>query len=118
MLLRCSQPLDQALLLLQQRTAGSVLYELYRSACVEEIEIIIELAGKLLKKVLRPRYASHRQAETPVYKDIFRAAAQHSNLPIFMNTHDWATLPASFHPRILARYEVLRSGAAAPAVPV
>ena len=42
----------------------------------------------------------------------FREALTDSNLPIFVDTHDWATLPASFHPRILARYEVLRSGAA------
>ena len=48
----------------------------------------------------------------------FREALTDSNLPIFVDTHDWATLPASFHPRILARYEVLRPGAAAPAVPV
>ena len=48
----------------------------------------------------------------------FREALTDSNLPIFVDAHDWATLPASFHPRILARYEVLRPGAAAPAVPV
>ena len=79
-LLRCSQALDQALTLLRGSAPGSVLYELYRSACVKEFEIIIELAGKLLKKALRPYYASHRQAETLVYKDIFRAAAQHGLL--------------------------------------
>ena len=47
----------------------------------------------------------------------FREALTDSNLPIFVDAHDWATLPASFHPRILARYEVLRAGAPAPAVP-
>lgn len=47
----------------------------------------------------------------------FREALTDSNLPIFVDVHDWATLPASFHPRILARYEVVRPGAAAPAVP-
>ena len=31
-----------------------------------------------------------------------------SNLPIFVDVHDWARLPESFHSRILARYEVLR----------
>lgn len=35
-----------------------------------------------------------------------------SNLPILVDVHDWARLPASFHERILARYEVLRSGSA------
>ena len=80
MLLRCSQALDQALLLFQQSAPGSVLYELYRSACMKEPEIIIELAGKLLKKALRPYYTSHRQVESLVYKDIFRAAAQYGLL--------------------------------------
>jgi predicted nucleotidyltransferase len=48
----------------------------------------------------------------------FREALTDSNLPIFVDAHDWATLPASFHPRILARYEVVRPSAPAPAVPV
>ena len=90
MLLRCSQALDQALLLLQQSAPGSVLYELYRSACVKEFEIIIELAGKLLKKVLRPYYASPRQAEMLVYKDIFRAAVQYGLLST-LEAERWLT---------------------------
>ena len=47
----------------------------------------------------------------------FREALTDSKLPIFVNAHDWATLPASFHPRILARYEVVRPGAAVTAEP-
>ena len=38
----------------------------------------------------------------------FREALSESNLPIFVNTHDWARLPVSFHERILARYEIVR----------
>ena len=90
MLLRCSQALDQALVLLQEHAPGSVPYELYRSACVKEFEIIIELAGKLLKKSLRPYYASYRQAEELVYKDIFRAAAQHGLLST-LEAERWLT---------------------------
>ena len=137
MLLHCTQAPDQALLR-RQNVPGWVLYELYRSACVKEFEIIIELAGNLLKKALRPYYALHRQAEALVYKNIFRAAAQHgpdlaalpagvpsrfrealtnSNLPIFVDSHDWALVPESFHPRIFARYEVVRSGVTLTAEP-
>ena len=47
----------------------------------------------------------------------FREALTDSYLPIFVDAHDWATLPASFHPRILARYEVLRPGVALTAEP-
>ena len=42
----------------------------------------------------------------------FREALTDSNLPIFVDVHDWALLPDSFHPRILVRYEILRPGAA------
>ena len=41
-----------------------------------------------------------------------RTALTESNLPIFVDVHDWARLPASFHERILTRYEVLRPSAA------
>lgn len=44
----------------------------------------------------------------------FREALTESNLPIFVDVHDWALLPSSFHPRILTRYEVVRAGAAMP----
>ena len=37
-----------------------------------------------------------------------REMLSESNLPILVDIHDWATLPVSFHERILARYEVLR----------
>ena len=89
-LLRCAQALDQALRLLEQSVSDSVLYELYRSTCVKEFEVIIELAGKLLKKALRPYYASHRQAEALVYKDIFRAAAQYGLLST-LEAERWLT---------------------------
>lgn len=42
----------------------------------------------------------------------FREALTESNLPIFVDVHDWALLPVSFHPRILTRYEVVRPGPA------
>ena len=47
----------------------------------------------------------------------FREALTDSNLPIFVDVHDWALLPQSFRPRILNRYEALRPGAPTPAVP-
>ena len=47
----------------------------------------------------------------------FREALTDSNLPIFVDSHDWALLPESFHPRILARYEVVRPGVALAAEP-
>lgn len=48
----------------------------------------------------------------------FRETLTDSNLPIFVDTQDWTILQASFRPRILARYKVLRPRAAALAVPI
>lgn len=45
----------------------------------------------------------------------FREALSESNLPIFVDTHDWARRPVSFHERILARHEVVRRAASAVA---
>lgn len=78
---RCTLALDTALTLLRQSKPDSVEYELYRSACVKEFEIIIEQAGKLLRKALGPYYANARHPENLVYKDVFRAAAQFGLLP-------------------------------------
>lgn len=73
-LTRCSSALQEALKLPHDSPPDSIQYELLRSACVKEFEIILEQAGKLLKKALRACYASPGQAGTLVFKDIFRAA--------------------------------------------
>ncbi len=59
-------------------------------------------------------------AETgPILTAGFRRALHDSNLPILVDVHDWNQLPANFHQRILARYEVVRPATeAAPAVPL
>ncbi|GAB3652998.1 hypothetical protein GCM10027594_27360 [Hymenobacter agri] len=88
LLTRCTLALDRALGLLLPSALDSVEYELYRSACVKEFEIIIEQAGKLLKKALRPYFPSMRAAEALTYKDIFRAAAQHGLLTL-AETERW-----------------------------
>jgi len=56
--------------------------ELYRSACVKEFELLVEIAGKLLKKRLRPYLASHREADMLPYKEVFRRAALFDLLPL------------------------------------
>lgn len=53
------------------------LYDIYRSACVKEFEIILEQAGKLLKKCLMPYFATSKHADRLTFKDIFRHAAKH-----------------------------------------
>jgi predicted nucleotidyltransferase len=68
--------------------------------------------GSDLDLVLRPAGLHQLPYATLVR---FREALSESNLPILVDVHDWAQLPASFHERILARYEVLRPGASVAA---
>jgi nucleotidyltransferase substrate binding protein (TIGR01987 family) len=75
--LRCIKTLEQACTLLQKAEPDSIEYELYRSACVKEFEIILEQSGKLLKKCLRAYKHSAREADKLTFKDIFRHAAHH-----------------------------------------
>ncbi len=57
---------------------GDVLYEIYQAACVKECELVLEQSGRLLKRRLRPFFASNRQADQLSFNDIFRYAAKHS----------------------------------------
>ena len=74
---RCIAALEQAYAGLNQQPADSLLYDIYRAACVKEFEIILEQTGKLLKKCLKPYFASSKQVDQLVFKDIFRHAAKH-----------------------------------------
>jgi nucleotidyltransferase substrate binding protein (TIGR01987 family) len=77
---RCILALEKALELLQQADKDSIEYDMYRSACIKEFEIILEQSGKLLKKTIRPYFSSSKDADKLVFKDIFRHAALHSLL--------------------------------------
>ncbi len=74
---RCIGALELALDQLRQREPGDFIYEVFRSACVKEFEIIFEQSGSLLRKRLRPYFASNRQADTLSFKDVFRYASKH-----------------------------------------
>ena len=76
-LTRCIGTLELALDQLQRHEPGEFIYDVFRSACVKEFEIILEQSGSLLRKRLRPYFASSRQADRLVFKDIFRYAAKH-----------------------------------------
>ncbi|MGB1108736.1 MAG: nucleotidyltransferase substrate binding protein [Gammaproteobacteria bacterium] len=75
--LRCIQTLELALERLEQSEPDSIDYEMFRSACVKEFEIILEQSGKLLRKCLKSWFHSPKEADRLVFKDIFRKAAQH-----------------------------------------
>ena len=80
-LTRCISTLEQALVGLRDQAPDDILYDLYRAACVKEFELVLEQSGKLLKKRLRPWFASNRQADRLAFKDVFRYAAKHGLIP-------------------------------------
>lgn len=74
---RCVATLGRAFNTLQELAADDELHDIYRAACVKEFEIILEQAGRLLKKCLAPYFTSSKQADCLTFKDIFRHAAKH-----------------------------------------
>ena len=74
---RCVSTLRSAWEGLQQCDTGDVLYDIYRAACVKEFELVLEQSGRLLKRRLRPYFASNRQADQLYFNDIFRYAVKH-----------------------------------------
>ncbi len=75
---RCIATLSQAYSLLLSAERESIMYDMYRSACVKEFEIILEQIGKLLRKVLKSYFHSAKEVDRLQFKDIFRHAVVHS----------------------------------------
>ncbi|WP_422138243.1 nucleotidyltransferase substrate binding protein [Endozoicomonas sp. ALC020] len=79
---RCIKTLDTAYNRLLGCEEGSIEYDMYRSACVKEFEIILEQAGKLLRKCLKDFAHSPKAINRLVFKEVFRQAGQHSLLSV------------------------------------
>lgn len=79
---RCINALELALEQLEDRDPSDPFYDIFRAASVKEFEIILEQSGNLLKKRLRPYFASNRQADRLTFKNIFRHAAKHDLMPV------------------------------------
>lgn len=79
---RCIATLERAFNALQDLANDDNLYDIYRAACVKEFEIILEQTGKLLKKCLKPYFASSKQVDQLNFKDVFRYAAKHGLLEL------------------------------------
>ena len=69
---RCISTLEKAYGLLQNANPETIDYDMYRSACVKEFEIILEQSGKLLRKVLKPYYHSSNAVDQLNFKEVFR----------------------------------------------
>ena len=77
---RCINALDKAYSLLRRAGYESIDYDIYRSACVKEFEIIFEQSGKLLRKKIKPYFHSNKEVDKLPFKDIFRHAVLRSLL--------------------------------------
>ena len=75
---RCIRTLDYSYSLLQRESADTIAYDMYRSACIKEFEIILEQSGKLLRKILNPYFHSSKEVDKLHFKDLFRHAVLHS----------------------------------------
>lgn len=79
---RCIQTLESSLELLQRSEADSIEYEIYRNATVKGFELALETAGKLLRKAIKPYFASSRAVDELYFKELFRHAAKHGLLSV------------------------------------
>ena len=75
---RCIGTLERALEQLGRYEKDSDMHDVFRAACVKQFELVLEQSGKLLAKRLRPWFASNKQVDKLVFKDVFRHAAKHS----------------------------------------
>lgn len=75
---RCIETLKRAYSRLLKENPKSIEYDIYRSACIKEFEIILEQSGKLLRKTLKPYFHSSKEVDKLHFKDLFRHAVLRS----------------------------------------
>jgi nucleotidyltransferase substrate binding protein (TIGR01987 family) len=68
--------------MLKQREMGSIEYEIFRNATVKGFELTLEISGKLLRKAIKPYFASSQLVDKLTYKEVFRHAAKHSLMSV------------------------------------
>ena len=79
---RCIGTLEAAFESLGRHSKEDITRDILRAACVREFELVLEQSGNLLKKRLRPFFASNRQADRLTFKDRFRHAAKHGLISV------------------------------------
>ncbi|KJU83936.1 Nucleotidyltransferase substrate binding protein [Candidatus Magnetobacterium bavaricum] len=74
---RCIRTLELSLELLGKSEPGNIEYEVFRNATVKGFELTLEVSGKLLRKALKPFFATPKTVDALVFKDLFRYGARH-----------------------------------------
>ena len=73
----CLDKLEGSLATIERRAPDDPVCDVLRAPCVAEFERVLDQCGKLLRKRLRPWFASNRQADRITFRDVFRHAAKH-----------------------------------------
>ena len=55
--------LEQSLILFNKTKSDSLENEIYRNAIVKSYELVLEMSGQLLKKVLKPFFATPKEVD-------------------------------------------------------
>lgn len=79
---RCIQTLEGSIEKLNSSDEDSIEYDIFRNASIKGFELALETSGKLLKKSLKPYFASPKAVDQLVFKDIFRNASKHGLLSL------------------------------------
>ena len=75
-LTRSVNTLQLALEGLREQEPGELIYDVYRGACMNEFQVVIELTASLLRRRLRPYFATVRQVSDLTFGQVFREAAR------------------------------------------
>ena len=81
-LTRCIDTLESAYEHLQKHDPSDTYYDVCRAATVKKFEMVLEQSGSLLKKRMRPYFASNRHADRLTFKNAFRHAAKHDLISV------------------------------------
>ena len=73
---RCIDTLAKSFVFLGRTEEDTIEYEMYRNSLVKGFEITLEQSGKLLRKKITPYFASKKEVDRLVFKDIFRHASK------------------------------------------
>ena len=75
-LTRCVETLDTALVGLRGEDPGSQMYNVFRGASMNEFQVVLDLTASLLRRRLRPYFATSRQVNELTFRRVFREAAK------------------------------------------
>jgi nucleotidyltransferase substrate binding protein (TIGR01987 family) len=78
----CLEVLEYSYDALNKANKNSTSYKVFRNAALKGFELTLEVTSKLLKKALKPFFASSKAVDRLTFKEVFRNAAKHGLITI------------------------------------